>query len=185
MPHQRTPFLLFLIMSCGLLAGCNQSVKTKTPPPRISDTTGDADICHQLKDVFENSVNGFRSIRTEPSYHNKATLWKANYQLIPDSCEIWQWSDKYSYICTRSMPDKNSAESVFQQATQQINQCLNAMPSDWQQQNVALDNQGEEVRYLLHNRMRGSLKVVDTGGIFQDSWTVYFRVDSPDLFSDN
>ena len=167
------------VMGFLLLSGCNNTPnKNETAKP--INVSGDELLCQQLQGVFEKSADGFKSIREQPNYHNKATLWKSSYQLIADSCEIWQWSDKYSYICSRVMPDKESAEAVYRQAMASINQCINTSSSHWQEQPIRLDNQGQEVGYSLNNDLRGSLKVVDTGGVFQDSWTVYFRVDSPD-----
>ena len=137
--------------------------------------------CQPLQDVFEKSMNGFQVIREKPQYHHKATLWQSRYQLIDNRCEIWQWSDKYSYICSKVMPDQETAETVYQKAAHYISQCLQSSPLDWKKAALALEGEEQEVQYSVNGRQRGSLKMVNSSGLFRDSWTVYFRVDSPNM----
>lgn len=165
------------IIGMLLVSGCSVQALS---PTLAKKSLSDEAICQQIEGIFEKSEDGFNTIREQPSYHNKATLWKSSYQLIPDSCEIWQWSDKYSYVCNRVMPDKESAEMVYQKAAQTISQCIRNLSSYWQEQPVSWEGQREQ-RYSFNSDLRGSLKLVDTGGVFQDTWTVYFRIDSPNM----
>ena len=179
-PHPGKSFFCVIVVSFLMVSGCSNISKQHKANATLKNNN-DESVCQQLQDLFDKSIDGFRSIREQPNYLNKATLWKSRYQLIADSCEIWQWSDKYSYVCSRVMPDKDSADVVYQQVLESIDKCMNSTTSQWQKQQISLDHKGQETRYNLNSKQRGSLKVVDTGGVFQDSWTVYFRVDSPDM----
>ena len=95
--------LIKIMLICGLsgvlLSACNTIDNTT---PEKNNAVSDAEACSALERVFLKSADGFSSIREKPSYHNKITLWKSRYQMIEGSCEIWQWSDKYSYVCSRA-----------------------------------------------------------------------------------
>lgn len=159
-----------------LLSGC--SVKEQQQPTPSQPVNFDQH-CQSLTEIFNKSLNGFRSIREDPRYHNKVTHWQTRYHLLDNNCDIWQWSDKYSYICSKAVPDKQMADNLYNEASKVISYCLNRSHVPWQQKQVALDDQGIESRYSIDGLMRGSLRKVSTGGLFRDSWTVYFRVDSP------
>ena len=161
-----------------LLAGC--SVKEQKQPNHTHSIDFEQH-CQDLSEIFNKSLNGFRAIREDPRYHNKVTHWQTRYHLIDGRCDIWQWSDKYSYICSKAVPDKQMADSLYNDASRVINYCLNKNRVPWRQKQAVLDNQGVESRYSIDGLLRGSLRKVNTGGIFRDSWTVYFRVDSPEL----
>ena len=161
-----------------LLSGCVAKEQKQAEPVQSIDLEQQ---CHSLTEIFNKSLNGFRSIREDPRYHNKVTHWKTRYHLIDGSCDIWQWSDKYSYICSKSVPDKQMAENLYNDASRVISYCLNKNHIPWEQKQAVLDNQSIESRYSIEGLMRGSLRKVNTGGLFRDSWTVYFRVDSPTM----
>ena len=169
------------LVLAGLLAGCSTpSAKQKLPVTPIAEASIDQQ-CDQLGEIFNKSINGFRSIREQPRYHNKVTHWQTRYHLINNSCDIWQWSDKYSYICSEVVHDKEMADSLFNEASRIINYCLNESHIRWQQQQMVLEKQGTETQYSIDGLLRGTLRKVNTSGMFQDSWTIYFRVDSPEL----
>lgn len=167
--------------------------KVTAQSTRASALARDAASCKQLEMIFNESGSGFQSLRQKPDYQKKVTFWQSRYQLIEGSCQIWQWSDKFSYVCSKVFPDQESAHGIYQDAGDFINQCLgdstveedrsgrsvSGNRSDWFIQQETLENRGEETRYMLGGEVRGSLRKVNTGGAFRDSWTVYFRVDSP------
>lgn len=168
----------------GFLAGCStnpakQSRQSVTP---VTEAISLDQQCDLLGEIFNKSINGFRSIREQPCYLNKATRWEARYHLIDNSCEIWQWSDKYSYICSRVVYDKDMVDNLFDEAGRLINHCLNDSHIQWKQQQTVLEKQGVETSYSINGLLRGTLRKVNTGGLFSDSWTVYFRVDSPNMY---
>ena len=173
---------LFIRGTCWLLAvvlcGCS-SVGEKQVIVNAPLDMGQQ--CASLTEIFNKSLNGFRAIRKDPRYHNKVTRWNTRYHLINGSCDIWQWSDKYSYICSKAVPDNQMADNLYNDANRVINYCLNESRVPWQQKQTVLDSQGIESRYSIDGLMRGSLRKVNTSGIFKDSWTVYFRVDSPSM----
>ena len=102
--------LPLLLLPAIILAGCSsqQVVKRSEPDTR--------NICAQLNYVFENSSDGFRAIREQPGYHNKITIWQSAYQPLDSNCEIWQWSNRYSYVCSRVLPDEQTALNAIQQS---------------------------------------------------------------------
>ena len=166
-------------LMAGLLVGCSS---VETALSGLNKPVTDAEACSALENVFLKSEDGFSSIREKPSYHNKITLWKSRYQMIEGSCEIWQWSDKYSYVCSRVLPDEETAQKIYHDADQQIGRCLSGAKNEWQIKSQALpDNKGEVTEYLLNGAVRGSLKKVRTGGVFSSDWTVYLLVDSPKM----
>ena len=173
--------MTFVAMSVAL-SGCSTfSQQKQETKPQAATSTDISAQCEQLTEIFNKSINGFKAIREQPDYHNKVTRWQTRYHLIDNSCDIWQWSDKYSYICSKSVPDQQMADSLYDDAGRIISQCLNNGRLPWQQKQVILDNQGAEARYSIDGLLRGSLRKVNTGGLFRDSWTVYFRVDSPGM----
>ena len=142
---------------------------------------GEQPSCESLETLFSKSNNNFESIRMRPSYQNKITLWDTKLQLIPNSCEIWQWSDKYSYVCSKTYPDQQTAHDAYEQGQTLINQCLGSNQTQWYEKQNVLDGKGEETLYLFNNRVRGSLKKLKVQGLFKDTWSVYFWIDSPSL----
>ena len=80
------------------------------------------------------------------------------------------------------LPDKQTAQEVYEVAGKQIKRCLSKAPNQWQIKLSTLpDNKGEMTEYLLNGSTRGSLKKVRTGGLFSDDWTIYLLVDSPKM----
>ncbi len=162
-----------------LLAGCSTVEKSVTGANESVDT---AKACAALEKVFLNSEDGFKAIRLKPRFHNKITLWKSSYQVIEGSCEIWQWSNRYSYVCSRVLPDELTAQQVYNRAREHISQCLTGAEHAWSVQAGSLsDKKGEKTDYLLNGQVRGSLQRVRTGGLFSSDWTVYLLIDSPKL----
>ena len=177
-PHYALNRISVFLVFSGLLAGCS-SAPVNDPIPTKAEEVDIERQCDSLTEIFNKSLNGFRSIREDPRYHNKVTHWQTRYHLIGSSCDIWQWSDKYSYICSRSVPDREMADNLYNDASRVISHCLDRNPIPWEQRQAVLDNQGTETRYSIDGLLRGSLRKVNTGGLFRDSWTVYFRIDSP------
>ncbi len=62
-----------------------------------------------------------------------------------------------------------------------INQCLSENPGGWYERQGVLDGRGEETQYLLEEQVRGSLRKMNSPGLFKDSWSVYFWIDSPSM----
>ncbi|WP_062264877.1 hypothetical protein [Endozoicomonas arenosclerae] len=135
-------------------------------------------VCQDLGQIFTKSHNGFTDIRKQPAFYNKITIWQTDFQPLDGGCEIWQWSNRYSYVCSRVLPDEQTATRVFDEASRIIGQCL---PEKWSQQQVALpDQKGQKVQYSINNQVRGSLEKVSTGGLFSKDWTVYLLISSPE-----
>ncbi|WP_422409477.1 MULTISPECIES: hypothetical protein [unclassified Endozoicomonas] len=135
-------------------------------------------FCQDLGQLFTKSQNGFSDIRKQPSFYNKITIWQTDYQPLNGGCEVWQWSNRYSYVCSRVLPDEQTAAQAFDEANRVIGQCL---PKSWAQKQVALpDNKGEKIQYSFNGQVRGSLEKVSTGGLFTHDWTVYLLISSPE-----
>ncbi|MGB0360155.1 MAG: hypothetical protein ACPGEF_01915, partial [Endozoicomonas sp.] len=108
-------------LSCVLLlTGCGtiDSQKTIDDPLEVNNTN-----CQALSTLFNESNHNFELIRYRPSYKDKITLWESHYQLIDHSCEIWQWSNRYSYVCSETYPDETTAHEAYERAQNLINQC--------------------------------------------------------------
>lgn len=171
---------VFISSIVAMLSGCSSVTHNN------SSTTDDASVvdqagCQSLSTLFSKSDHGFESIRLRPSYNNKVTLWDSHFQLINDSCQIWQWADKYSYVCNKAYPDQEMAHQAYEQAQSFINQCLSDHPNGWYEQQGVLEGRGEETQYLFEGQVRGSLRKQSTPGLVKDSWSVYFWIDSPSM----
>ncbi|KEI73010.1 hypothetical protein [Endozoicomonas elysicola] len=171
---------VFMSFLMALLSGCSSLATKDSSTTSPSSEAGQAD-CQSLSTLFSKSNNNFESIRYRPSYKNKITLWESRYQLIENSCQVWQWGDKYSYVCNEAYPDQETAQQVYQQAQGFINQCLGENPSGWYEEQGVLEGRGEETQYLFEGQVRGSLRKQSTPGLFRDSWSVYFWIDSPSM----
>ncbi|MGI9274982.1 MAG: hypothetical protein ACR2PT_09065 [Endozoicomonas sp.] len=173
-PNKKTSLCNLLLLS-SVLAGC----ASQKPVTSISsDPAPTGDVCAQLSYVFESSADGFRAIREQATYHNKITIWQSAYQPLGNKCEIWQWSNRYSYVCSRVLPDEQTALNAYNQVIETIDQCLD---KTWQQRPEPLpENKGEQTQYLLNGQVRGSVQRVNTKGLFAKDWTVYVLINSPE-----
>ena len=163
--------LLTLVSGCALQNDPQQAMAEA----HFSTT----DVCEQMQYVFDNSGDGFKAIRTQPNYQNKITLWKSTYQPLPVNCEIWQWSNRYSYVCSQVFPEKQSAQSIYDEANKVIEQCIKN-DQIVQRMEKLPDDKGEKTTYLINNQSRGSTQLVHTKGLFSDDWTVYVLISSPE-----
>ncbi len=166
---------IFLSFLAVLLSGCSSFSKKDVSSAGLSSEVDQTD-CQSLSTLFNKSNNGFESIRLRPSYKNKITLWSSRYQLIANHCQIWQWADKYSYVCNKVYPDQETAHQAYELAQTFINQCLSENPGGWYERQGVLDGRGEETQYLLEEQVRGSLRKMNSPGLFKDSWSVYFWI---------
>ena len=175
-PAARIAILTVLLLP-ALLTGCASHLEKERQ--QLAQQSHQQDVCGQLNYVFNNSSNGFRAIRSQPNFQNKITLWKSTYQPLETNCEIWQWSNRYSFVCSKILPDAQSARAIYDETNATIRQCIKA-------DNVATwheplpDNKGEKTEYRVNGQARGSTEMVNTKGLFSDDWTVYVLISSPD-----
>ena len=172
---KRTQPAVSVIALIALLSGCSSLTTSQAPPP---PATAD---CQALATLFSQSHDGFQDLRQRPTYRYRVTLWETDYQLIDDSCQVWQWSDKYSYICSRVFPDQAIADQVYQQARAHIASCQGNALTDWSLQQGDLPEDGTQVQYIFGDQVRGALRAQKTTGLFRDSWSVYFWINSPPM----
>lgn len=178
---KRFAFVAFVV---ALISGCGSfAEKDSSTIMRVSSETGQVD-CQLISILFSKSNNGFESIRFRPSYESKVTLWDSRYQLIEDSCQIWQSADKYSYVCNKAYPDQETAYKSYEQVQTYINQCLGQHPEGWKgwyEKQGILEGREEETQYLFEDQLRGILRKQSTSGFFEGSWSVYFWINSPSM----
>ncbi|WP_067584164.1 hypothetical protein [Endozoicomonas ascidiicola] len=181
-PQSRaTTKLLASMCLAVVLSGCS-SIDTQDQYNSETPAVANKANCQSLATLFRESNYNFEQIRYNPSYKDKITLWKTRYQLIENSCQIWQWGDKYSYVCSATFPDRETAHEAYERAQALINQCeSNETTDDWYEKQEMLEGRGEETQYLYHGNVRGALRKVNTSGLFKNSWSVYFFIDSPSL----
>lgn len=159
-----------------LLTGCAAQLEKEA---RLAAQQPDQqDVCGQINYVLNNSSNGFKAIRTQPNFLNKITLWKSTYQPLQVSCEIWQWASRYSFVCSKVLPDQQSARAIYDETNTVIQQCIKSDQAETQLEELP-DGKGERTQYLLNGQNRGSTLLVNTRGLFSDDWTVYVLISSP------
>ncbi|WP_257291554.1 hypothetical protein [Endozoicomonas sp. ONNA1] len=169
-----------LVVTAGTLVSgyAYQPVGEKDEVITEKRTVDQDKICQDLGHLFTKSRDGFSDIRKQPSFYNKITIWQTDYQPLNGGCEVWQWSNRYSYVCSRVLPDEQTATLAFDEANRIIGQCL---PRSWSQKEVTLpDQKGEKIQYSINGQVRGSLEKVSTGGLFSKDWTVYLLISSPE-----
>lgn len=166
-----TPFILSF-----LLTGCAAQLERET---QIAQQQPDSqDVCGQINYLFNNSSDGFKSIRSQPDFQNKITLWKSTYQPLKTNCEIWQWSNRYSFVCSKVLPNEQLAKAIYDETNQTIEQCIKAGGVTTHQVNLP-DEKGVKTEYHFRDQVRGSTQRVNTKGLFSDDWTVYVLISSP------
>lgn len=167
---------LMLFIAGLVLGGCTSQAPRPSQPEKAALTQ--QQVCSELKTLFIESQNGFRDIRQKPEFHNKITLWQTTHQPLNGHCEIWQWSNRYSYVCSRVVPDQQAATDIFDASSHRIQKCL---PDDWQSRRVVLpDSKGEKIEYLRNGQVRGSFQKVKSEGLFASDWTIYVLISSPE-----
>ncbi|AMO54622.1 hypothetical protein GZ77_24565 [Endozoicomonas montiporae] len=172
---------LILAILAGFLTGCASHLEKEVQlAAKQPDQT---DVCGQLNYVFDNSSNGFQAIRTQPDFQNKITLWKSTYQPLQAHCEIWQWANRYSFVCSKVLPDAQSARAIYDETNATIQQCVKPENVATRTEKLPDSNgqktKGEKTEYLLNGQVRGSSQMVNTKGLFSDDWTVYVLISSP------
>ena len=172
----RSGLVAFPAVLVTLLSGCAAQLEKEAR--LIAQQPDQQDVCGQINYVFNNSENGFKAIRTQPNFQNKITLWRSTYQPLKASCEIWQWSNRYSYVCSKVLPDLQSAQSIYDETNTTIQQCIKGDSVVTRLEKLP-DDKGEKTEYLLNNQIRGSTQLVNTKGLFSDDWTVYVLISSP------
>ena len=169
--------ILAVLLLPTLLTGCASHLENEKQ--LLAEQPHQQDVCGQLNYVFNNSSNGFRAIRSEPNFQNKITLWKSTYQPLETNCEIWQWSNRYSFVCSKILPDAQSARAIYDETNTTIQQCVKADNVTTRHEPLP-DNKGERTEYRVNGQVRGSTELVNTKGLFSDDWTVYVLISSPD-----
>ena len=176
---------VILAITAGLMTGCASHLDKEAQ--LTAQQPDQADVCGQLNYVFNNSENGFQAIRTQPSFKNKITLWKSTYQPLQTSCEIWQWSNRYSFVCSKVLPDAQSARTIYDETNATIQQCIKPENVSFRMEKLPDSNdgktKGEKTEYLFNGQIRGSTQLVNTSGLFSDDWTVYVLISSPGAHS--
>ncbi|MCW7555062.1 hypothetical protein NX722_21035 [Endozoicomonas gorgoniicola] len=171
------PAARMAILTVLLLTGCASQLEKEKQ--QLAQQPDQQDVCEQINYVFDNSSNGFRAIRSQPNFQNKITLWKSTYQPLETNCEIWQWSNRYSFVCSKVLPNAQSAQAIYDETNSTIQQCIKAASVETRHEQLP-DNKGEKTEYLLNGQVRGSTQLVNTKGLFSDDWTVYVLISSPD-----
>ncbi len=174
--HQLAKQVTFVALVVAFVSGCSP-LRTNFSTLHSDDinTAG----CDALIKLYSNSNEAFEALRFNPSVKSKVTLWESSYQLINNRCQIWQWADKYSYVCNKTYPDQETAYQAYEEAQAHINECLSENPQNWYEQQNVLEGRAEETRYFMNNEERGFLKKIKVKGLLKDSWSVFLLIDSP------
>ncbi|PJE80840.1 hypothetical protein CI610_00183 [invertebrate metagenome] len=171
--HITALFVISLMLV--ILTGC---VTSHTEIADITPATVNTD-CPATRQIFTSSLNNFQDIREKPHYYNKATRWRAKQQLIKGQCEIWQWSDHYSYVCSKVLPSEQAAKELYQTAQQGLQQCMPSSAQGWTADSQPLkENNGNKTNYQYNGKTMGSLTVIPDKTLIPRNWSVYFVIDS-------
>ncbi len=160
-----------LLLACTYSSAKQQQADQRNRPPE--------EACGEVKALIDSQADGFKNIRTTRRDTSWMEVWNTNFQLVGKGCQVWGWGEGgYSYVCSRTEPNKELAKEDYSKAVKFTRQCLG---KQWQEQFLERD---KGTAYKTEFSLPGKPVVVAVHGVkarglFQDEWTVYYFVGDP------
>lgn len=108
------------LVAVMVLAGCTTTQESEMDSKVAALTT-----CEKIEALIQGHKKGFPNLRMTQSSAKIMDVWKARYNLVGDSCQVWGWgSGKFSYVCSLTEPNKQVAMEHYQLAMGQAKECL-------------------------------------------------------------
>ena len=134
----------------------------------------ESDICKELHKVVQSSLNDFKQHRSEPQFFNKVTIWKTDFVLDGQECQVWQWGGgNYSLVCTRNFPMEQAGVNFNRGVINTVKGCF--------KEELKVTEDAVHVKNGVHTQLKAKgdarrldLFLVKNSGLFRDSWTYYF-----------
>lgn len=172
---KKTIKLYVAMMLILMISGCN-SIKTE----EITATVSEAESCLQVKQLVSQHKEGFKTLKGNYQSTKLMDIWDAKYQLVGKNCQIWRWSNgKQAYMCSLTVPNKEVANEKIDKAINFTQQCLG---KEWSTKNIERKKSGAFRTIFSKQGMNtvASMHGVNTGGLFESEWTVYYFIGDAD-----
>lgn len=162
------------LLLTGLLHGCTPVTSHQTP-----NSTAKLSMCEVIDTLIEGHATGFESLRGTHNDTPYGDIWKARYDVVGSGCEIWRSGHGNThYVCTRSAPDKATADIYYRDALNTVRGCLGAEWKDIETPRKL----GVGVKTTFKEPAKKAAVIVheiQTNGLFKEQWTIYYVVGEP------
>ena len=132
--------------------------------------------CEKLDALIKEYDNNFDPIKQQQVSSRFSNIWTAKYNLVGNDCQVWSWgNDSTTYACSTSAPNKEVAETYYQNAGKTARQCLDA---SWtMKESARARDEGMKTEFTqTDGKITISTHMVPTGGLFKSEWTVYYYI---------
>jgi len=157
-----------------LLSACNNVKNNEV------EIVSEEQLCSQVKQLITQHNKGFSSIKGSLASNQYMDVWKAKYHLVGNDCQVWRWADgKQAYMCSVSVPNKESAIEKVNKAVDFSKQCLG---NNWTMENIERKETGAYRSIFSKSGLNtvASVHRVKTEGLFKSEWTVYYFIGDRD-----
>lgn len=135
--------------------------------------------CDIVSSLISEHKKGFASLRGSRADTQYAVIWKAKYNAVGDSCEIWQsGKGNTHYVCTRSAPTKQVADDYYSKAREKGQSCLG---NEWSA-SEAPRKLGDGTKTTFSKEGLNTvveIHEIKVEGVFKDQWSIYYIVGEP------
>jgi len=165
---------LSLILSPLLLSACvnQQTIAQKKLTPVTNP-------CQKISMLISAYEDDFEQVKMTKIKTRVSNTWTAKYNIIGDNCHIWALDEsKTIYSCNVTANDKDSAEQLYRNAQQTIQQCLGD-DSIMSEAPTAKSN-GRKSTFTVPNKHVSLSTHIVPQSTFGDKWAIYYYIGNPD-----
>lgn len=161
-------------LSCASYGDGNSS-KLKAMDAQVAAMS----TCEKIKGLIAGHGNGFPALKMQKTNARLMDVWKARYNLVGDSCQVWSWGKgQTSYMCALSSPNRETAMEYYDKAKQVTAECVGA---EWTLKEGARElGEGMKAQFShAGTKTVVGVHAVSTPGLFKSEWTTYYFVGHP------
>ncbi|MEE2730381.1 MAG: hypothetical protein VYA55_06130 [Pseudomonadota bacterium] len=162
------------VMAVAALFGC-----TTTQETAMDSQVAAMSNCEKIEALVQGHRHGFPQLKTTLSNAKIMQVWKARYHLVGDACQVWGWSaDKFSYVCSQTEPNQETAMDHYGKAKAVTRQCLGP---EWVLTEGKRD-MGDGVKAEFAKAGESAVITVVAASsptVFHNEWKTYYFVGDP------
>lgn len=155
-------------------AGC-----MSTGDRKLAEAADQLSLCEKVQALIAGHADGFQQLRGAYRSTRYTDIWTARYDVIGKGCEIWRpGNGSTHYVCTRTAPDRATADTYYDESRQVLRGCLGPAWSERETprklgvgMKTVFSKPGETATVAVHK--------IETGGVVRDQWTLYYFVGEP------
>ncbi len=135
-----------------------------------------AATCEQLQELVADHSSGFQNFRGRASDAKSITVWRSNFHLVGNDCQVWGWGEgRFSYVCSLIEPNEATAQTHFKAAQEKARTCLD---SSW---SITVGERamgpGKRADFSHPDKTAViSMVVMPSPALFRDEWRTYYFV---------